>query len=391
MGFAVTTYSDPAALHNPVAVGILSSRISSLDQTLNLPESVTQTQVSLDRYNLFKDPSKKIDGNCLNIFVDPINLKKSQIEEKGDFGVFVGAPQYHSSESAAFSALETVYGSHTATSGVYSSRQAVVRLTFTGGTDADGNPTPPALSSQSAGSVVSFQNPATDGNASGVLLDSFNAVAGVTTHALVRDVSGVFAAGVGNTISIVGAAFTTSSAIQYVGMASVFDDIMVFTQFPHLEPTININQDNPFDGRKTVLLTNSNEGIGFANTFFANGLSTSKSSPTPTLDQFVVIEGSASGKISFTGDVFAFDTSANTESATSITNLRNEIVTLRVGTGSNNNIGVTSFQNAADAVKQQKKGHAINYWSGKRMDLIAQQDKNTFETAIEILTNPAYQ
>ena len=91
------------------------------------------------------------------------------------------------------------------------------------------------------------------------------------------------------------------------------------------------------------------------------------------------------------GNVFAFDTSANTGSATSITDLRTEIGTLRVGTGSGNNIGVTSFQNAAAAVKQQKKGHAVNYWSGKRMDLIAQQDKNTFQTAIDILTDPSYQ
>ena len=393
MGFAVTTYFDPAAPANPVAVGILSSRISSLDQTLNLPEEATQTQVDLDRYNLFKNPSEKIDEKCLSIFVDPINAKKNQIEEKGDFETFIGAPQYYGSESAALSALETVYGTHTSTTGVYSSRQAVVRLTFVGGT-GPGGLTPPTLSSQSVGTAVSFDNPSPSGqSASGILLQPFSAVAGVTTHALVRDTSGIFIAGVGNTITFgtPGVGFTQATAVEYVGMASVFDDVMVVTQFPYIEPTINIDQDNPLGDRKTVLLTNSNEGIGFANTFFANGLSTSRLAPSPVLDQFVTIEGTTFGKVPLIGDVFAFDTSANTGSATSITDLRTEIGTLRVGTGSGNNIGVTSFQNAAAAVKQQKKGHAVNYWSGKRMDLIAQQDKNTFQTAIDILTDPSYQ
>ena len=392
MGFAVTTYFDPAAPANPVAVGILSSRISSLDQTLNLPEEATQTQVDLDRYNLFKNPSEKIDEKCLSIFVDPINAKKNQIEEKGDFETFIGAPEYHSSEAAALSALETVYGVHTSTTGVYSSRQAVVRLTFGVGVATDGTALPPTLSNQPVGTGVSFDNPAPSGqDASGVLLQPFSAVSGVATHALVRDTSGFFIAGVGNTVIFDGALFTHATAVEYVGMASVFDDVMVFTQFPHIEPTINIDQDNPLGDRKTVLLTNSNEGIGFANTFFANGLSTSRLAPSPVLDQFVTIEGTNFGKVPEIGNVFAFDTSANTGSATSITDLRTEIGTLRVGTGSGNNIGVTSFQNAAAAVKQQKKGHAVNYWSGKRMDLIAQQDKNTFQTAIDILTDPSYQ
>ena len=201
MGFAVTTYFDPAAPANPVAVGILSSRISSLDQTLNLPEEATQTQVDLDRYKLFKNPSEKIDEKCLSIFVDPINAKKNQIEEKGDFETFIGAPEYHSSEAAALSALETVYGTHISTTGVYSSRQAVVRLTFGVGVATDGTALPPTLSNQPVGTGVSFDNPAPSGQgASGVLLQPFSAVSGVATHALVRDTSGFFIVGGGNTV-----------------------------------------------------------------------------------------------------------------------------------------------------------------------------------------------
>ena len=75
-----------------------------------------------------------------------------------------------------------------------------------------------------------------------------------------RDTSGFFIAGVGNTVIFDGALFTHATAVEYVGMASVFDDVMVVTQFPYIEPTINIDQDNPLGDRKTVLLTNSNEG-----------------------------------------------------------------------------------------------------------------------------------
>ena len=71
MGFAVTTYSDEA-------VGILSARIISLDQTLNFPESVTQLQVDEDRYNLFKNPATTIDQKILTSFIDPINTNKSE-------------------------------------------------------------------------------------------------------------------------------------------------------------------------------------------------------------------------------------------------------------------------------------------------------------------------
>ena len=59
MGFAVTSYSNEA-------VGILSARIISLDQTLNFPESVTQVQVDEDRYGMFKDPASKVDANIFS-------------------------------------------------------------------------------------------------------------------------------------------------------------------------------------------------------------------------------------------------------------------------------------------------------------------------------------
>ena len=51
MGFAVTSYSDEA-------VGILSARIISLDQTLNFPESITQLAVDEDRYEMFEKPAE---------------------------------------------------------------------------------------------------------------------------------------------------------------------------------------------------------------------------------------------------------------------------------------------------------------------------------------------
>ena len=76
MGFAVTSYKDDA-------VGILSARIVSLDQTLNFPESVTQLQVDQDRYEMFKKPAEKVDANCLSRFIDPINAAKQVVINTG--------------------------------------------------------------------------------------------------------------------------------------------------------------------------------------------------------------------------------------------------------------------------------------------------------------------
>ena len=55
---------------------------------------------------------------------------------------------------------------------------------------------------------------------------------------------------------------------------------------PNLEPP-DPGTDDIFGNSSNVILTSSNKGVGFANTFYRNGLNTSTSSPTPNLDVFV--------------------------------------------------------------------------------------------------------
>ena len=125
MGFAVTSYSDGA-------VGILSAKIISLDQTLNLPNQGTQLDTDESRYELFRAPAEKIDKNILSKFVDPINAAKQIIVNNGGKSVWSANEQVYSSTSAAISALNTLYGEITDQDGVYSGRQVLTVLNFNG-------------------------------------------------------------------------------------------------------------------------------------------------------------------------------------------------------------------------------------------------------------------
>merc|ERR1711965_1099583 len=125
MGFAVTSYSDEA-------VGILSARIISLDQTLNFPANVTQLQVDEDRYGMFKDPATKVDANILSKFVDPINEAKQNVVNKGTIDNFRKNYEVYGSESSAITQLDDIYGDFVDNNGLYSDREANPVLSFTG-------------------------------------------------------------------------------------------------------------------------------------------------------------------------------------------------------------------------------------------------------------------
>ena len=375
MGFAVTTYSDDA-------VGILSARIVSLDQTLNQPEKGTQVEVDEDRYEMFRGPAEKMDKNILSKFVDPINVLKQDIVNVGTESLFFANKAVFNSETDANNAVETTFGSHSANDGVISDREALAYLTFTAGFDPiSGLPTPPAVS-VSAGTAVTM---APDGDVNGIVAFDFNATPGVTTHLVIESVKeGVFAAGIANTVFFgpvnIGAGFTPPSAAQFVGRADIYNDIDVFTYYPNLEPP-DPDQELIFSNQVNVIVDNSNAGDGFANTFFPNGLSTETGAPTPTLGNFVNVSGS----IPLLGKVFAFDasTSAGTAAQNTINTKRTDIDEFRVG--------IVSFNGAAIVTKQQKKGHAVNTWSGKRMRVVATNDKADYEAAIQVLTDPSFQ
>jgi len=386
MGFAVTSYSDGA-------VGILSAKIISLDQTLNLPNQGTQLDTDESRYELFRVPAEKIDKNILSKFVDPINAAKQIIVNNGGKSVWSANEQVYSSTSLAISALNTLYGEITDQDGVYSDRQVLTVLNFNG--TAGGvigtvtNPANPPAGSASVDAAV-----VQDG-VSGKLDFAVNTTAGVTGRAIVRDVAGgnfitgtVGESGVTglNTITIGGAEYYATS-IEYIGLGNIYNDIDVFTFYPNLEPP-DPNQDNPFGNRSTVIVDTSNAGNGIANTFFSNGLSTSTDAPTPILGEFV----QTSSSIPTIGEVYTFNTTSGSSQVSNINAQQQIIKDLRFGVVSNSSdVGVGSFDAAAVVVKTNKKGFAVNTWSGKRMRVVAANDKTGYETAIQILSDPSYQ
>lgn len=64
---------------------------------------------------------------------------------------------------------------------------------------------------------------------------------------------------------------------------------------------------------------------------------------------------------------------------------------MRAGDPTSNSVGIGSFNQASVEIKKQKKSHAVNTWSGKRMRVVAGEDKTGFQAAIDILTDPSYQ
>lgn len=388
MGFAVTSYSDGA-------VGILSAKIISLDQTLNLPNQGTQLDTDESRYELFRAPAEKIDKNILSKFVDPINAAKQIIVNNGGKSVWSANEQVYSSTSAAISALNTLYGEITDQDGVYSDRQVLTVLNFNG-TPASGIGTLATPANPPAGSASVDAAVVQDG-VSGKLDFAVNTTAGVTGRAIVRDVTGGdFTTGtlgaIGppsaglNTITIGGAEYYATS-IEYIGLGSIYNDIDVFTFYPNLEPP-DPNQENLFGNRSTVIVDTSNAGNGIANTFFSNGLSTSTDAPTPIIGEFV----QTSTSIPTIGEVYTFNTTSGSSQVSNINAQQQIIKDLRFGVVSNSDdVGVGSFDAAAVVVKTNKKGFAVNTWSGKRMRVVATNDKTGYETAIQILSDPSYQ
>lgn len=388
MGFAVTSYSDGA-------VGILSAKIISLDQTLNLPNQGTQLDTDESRYELFRSPAEKIDKNILSKFVDPINAAKQIIVNNGGKSVWSANEQVYPSTSAAISALNTLYGEITDQDGVYSDRQVLTVLNFNG-TPASGIGTLATPANPPAGSASVDAAVVQDG-VSGKLDFAVNTTAGVTGRAIVRDVTGGdFTTGtlgaIGppsaglNTITIGGAEYYATS-IEYIGLGSIYNDIDVFTFYPNLEPP-DPNQENLFGNRSTVIVDTSNAGNGIANTFFSNGLSTSTDAPTPIIGEFV----QTSTSIPTIGEVYTFNTTSGSSQVSNINAQQQIIKDLRFGVVSNSDdVGVGSFDAAAVVVKTNKKGFAVNTWSGKRMRVVATNDKTGYETAIQILSDPSYQ
>lgn len=374
MGFAVTTYSDGP-------IGIISARIISLDQTLNLPTKETQLEVDENRYQLFLTPSETIDSTLLSTFVDPINADKLTIFNNGSKTVWDSHEQLYSTESDALNALVTLYGAITDDDGVYSDRQAYSVLSFTvdsGNVD----PTPPSASAAVGIAVTQHGSTVT-----GEVAFTFSSSPGSTQRMFVKNVTDSFITGIANTVYLAGIGYSGPNEIQYLGVGEIYNDIDVMHFFPNLEPP-DPDIDNIFGNAVNKIVTSSNKGQGIANTFFPNGLNTTTSAPTPTHGSFVTVDTS----IPKIGDVFTFNTSSASSNVVTINASRSNIKDLRIGVVSDpNSVGVSSYNAAAINIKNLKKQHAIQVWTGKRMRVVATEDKAGFEAAISILSDPAFQ
>jgi len=388
MGFAVTSYADGA-------VGILSASIISLDQGLNTPDSETALQVDKDRYAMFFSPAKTIDTKTLDDFVDPINAKKADVLTNGSFSVWQSNEKLYNDTSSANSALNTLYGDVTTTEGLYSQKQIIEVLEWTGtpGSGIFGQPgyvapNPTASITVSAGASVTSDDTVGSG-ATGILLVGATITAGVSGRIIVENVDGDFETGadeitVGAGITII----TNVTSVKYFGEAELYQDILTTYRYPNMEPP-DSGQEDIFANPKVQIVEatpSDNRGLGVANTFFQNGLNTTTSAPTPTLNNFVPVEGS----VPFIGKVYTFDTSAASSNASTIDTKRSEIQTLRQGTGSPST-AVVDFAGAGSIVKEQKQSYAVNVWSGERMKIVMGDEKTSLETAISVLTNPDFQ
>ncbi len=384
MGFAVTSY-------NRGPIGILSARIISLDQTLNFPESITQLAVDEERYEMFKTPATKTDSKILSKYVDPINAAKQEVVNTGTLQNFFNNNEVYSTGSAAISKLDSIYGDPldvTTGDGLYSERFTHSVFGFTGTPASPPNiPAHPPAGNFSVGTAVTQH----DNSAEGEVLVDFNASAGANATMYVRTISGSFDVGIGNTLYFgpvgSGVGYTGPDTINFIASGKIYNDVDVMHIHPNLEPPDPGTQDI-FGGSKNVILDSSNHGIGFANTFFANGLNTTTSQPIPNLGSFVNSDPAPP----LMGEVFTFDTSSGSSQNNTISDKRQIIKDLRMGNSSDpNDVGVGSYNGASVVIKGQKRSHAINTWSGKRMRVVAGEDKASFQAAIDILSDPEFQ
>ena len=80
---------------------------------------------------MFKEPATKIDANILSRFVDPINVAKQNVVNKGTIDNFWSNYEVYGSESAAINQLDAIYGNFVNSNGLYSNREANPLLVFT--------------------------------------------------------------------------------------------------------------------------------------------------------------------------------------------------------------------------------------------------------------------
>tara|TARA_B100000073_G_scaffold199295_1_gene165002 strand:+ start:7544 stop:8623 length:1080 start_codon:yes stop_codon:yes gene_type:complete len=355
VSFGVTTYDNQPQ-------GTLRAQTLSIDQGLTGTSANQTLRTQEYRFNLYVGPSSNIDNKTLTTFVDPNNAAKNSIIGIGNVTTFDASPIFYASDTDAKAAASSLYGqaSESNTNGVASGVESYLSAyvdDVIGGSYSVGD------------TVVNGFGTAVGTVAIPRTLVGGGAGLGFTGFLQIKSWSDSIS--IGSTLTASGIT-TTVISINYIGVASIFQDIVSVSKFPQLEPP-DPSVTNPLSNHSSIVLDSTNAGQGVGNTFYANGLQSN------TYDDFVFIQSG----VPFLGDALAFDTSKDTASAASIAANR-----ATVGT---NRTGVTSYISASNAVKDLKSDASENVWVLKRMDPVLNDFKNNTNAAISVLDDPTFQ
>jgi hypothetical protein len=341
MGFAVTSYS-------PSVVGLLSARVASSQELINLNNGQTTLGVNSDRYSAILEPCQVMDGKVVD-YLNDITTDKTSIFSLGSISNFTTYPKYYSDTSSANSATGSIFGN------TLTSTEAMSNLNFS------------ALSVTSATTFSAGVAVSSSSGGTGVVAITSTSSVGIAFSVIVKSVSGSF--GIGSTVYLgsPGVAFTTLSSLNYVGTGKIYSDNVIITYYPDLEPA-NTSVESPFEDEQFRVLTNSNKGLGVANTFYTNSLSGGS----------IVYSDDSISQI---GEVFAFDTVTGASIKSNIDSLISDI--------SLNRTGITSYNDGSSTIKGYKKGYSVNIWSLKKTNVNLESDISDLQAAINILNDPA--
>ncbi len=348
-GFAITSYDGLTP-----AIGVLSAQSESISEFQN-PSIVapkTTLEVNQDRYNLFLKPVQNIDDQLVKK-LDSINNDKQIIADTATHSYWLSNKQTYGSESAARSAAESLFGD-TLTSSEGMTR-LVMAPTLTGGSVA-------------AGIALTQIN-----GASGTVAITQSYSGGSAFEIIVKSVSGAF--GIGSVFGPVGV-ITNCTSTDFVGTGQIYDDNVILTYYPNLEPA-NTGTENPLQPENLIPLTGSNEGLGVANTFYKNSLTSPGSGPVPSEDLPSGVVHTTSSAPSSKGTVFAYSGSNST-----VDNQISDINTKR------NDLDDPNA--SSNVIKGDKKGYATNVWMISKSDSNLAQRQTDIATAVQILQDPTY-
>ena len=185
--------------------------------------------------------------------------------------------------------------------------------------------------------------------------------------------SGAF--GIGSVYSPVGV-ITDCTSTDFVGTGEIYDDNIILTFYPNLEPA-NTGTQNPLQPENLIPLTSSNEGQGVANTFYKNSLTNPGGGPVPSENLPSGVVHTTSNSPSSKGTVFAYNGSNST-----VNNQISDIISKRTELSDPNS--------SSNVIKGDKKGYAQNVWMISKSDSDLSQRQTDIATAIAILEDPTY-